>query len=333
MALPTKQKTWVISPNNRITFVSLIDTLSRLVFGLKTFLKASGGYTVKGSCDGTTGAMDGVDRIASQANFQTRATIAGASQSWIVLTDKSGCDILITYQGASDDIARISFSPGGLYLAAGTPAQQPTATDEQLFLSATSIVNATASADRVWHAWVSSDGKMFRVVVARSGVVAGPVWGVEIFNSVCVSPAVASPAAWGFAHGNTTGIASLTVLNATYSVNGRGGLARVVVSGTPVNIQVGGGSETFALAAATLAGINCELQGSQGPVVQSLSLYSATASARGKLGNRIDWWFSNDSQPDGTVTASKDFIMFTGSGSNSQGILWPWDSTTTPQMS
>lgn len=329
MSLPTKQKTWTIAACNRITFSSLNDTMATFLYGVATFLVAHG-YAVKGSCDGTTGAMDGVNRWATKANAVTRGAASGNAQSWIALTDASGCNVLIAYQGASDDVARVSFSPAGLFVAAGTPANQPTATDEQVIVTGTTLINATASADRLWSAWVSSDSKMFRVAIARSGVFVGGVWGVELYSSIAVSPAVTNPAVFGWFQG----VASLNVItswNAVYAANSRGGVGKVAVSSVGINITIGGTAES--VGAVAIAGITPELQGSGGPIIQSLGLASGTAGARGKLGNRIDAWFSNDTQADGAVTTGKDFILLTGSGSTGQGLLLPWDSSTTPTMS
>lgn len=332
MALPTKQKTWVFSPCNRITFVSLNDTMATYLFGIKTFLKANG-YTVKGSCDGTTGAMDAVDRWATKANATTRGANTTTANSWIVLTDANGCNICLSYVGATDDVARLSFSPGGLYVAAGTPAFTPTATDEQLFCSGVSLINNTASADRLWSGMVSSDSKLCRFMIARSGVWVGMVWGVELLTpATTLGGAVAfSPAVWGFAYtvANMT-IANVAGASAQYSANSKGGLARVVISSVPINIQVGGGGEALANSVAGIVGrfndIQPELQGANGYPMAPIVCSSGTTSAQGKLGNRIDWWTGRSSgQADGDTYGTLNFIQV-------GQLAFPWDGTTTPTM-
>jgi hypothetical protein len=237
-------------------------------------------------------------------------------------------DILFTYQGATDDVCRISYSPGQLFTAAATSTHQPTATDEQLLTSATTVINATASADRLWHGWVSSDAKAFRVVTARSGVVLG-AWGVETFLSALVAPAVGVPLAtpaWGFAY-NRAGL-TFTNIPLAFVANTAGGVARVVVSSVGINAVCGGGTEgaiSGTSVAVNYGTIQPELQGAAGYPMTPVTAWSLTTGARGKLGTRIDWWLGRTGQPDGDTYGAKLFI-------NLADTVWPWDGTTTPQM-
>jgi len=324
MSLPTVAKNWIISPCNRITFVSLNDTMAAYLFGAKAFLKTNH-WAIKGSCDGTTGAMDAVDRWASKANATTRGAAAANAQSWVVFTDANGCDILFTYQGASDDIARISFSPGGLFVAAGTPNQQPTATDEQVICSATSLINATASADRLWTGWATDDHKMFRFAIARGGVWVGLVFGVEAVSSTVVT-ATFSPAVWGFcctpANLNTNSFIG------TFSANARGGLARTVVSSVPFSCQVLFGLELYNASVLTWGNVKTELQGAVGYPIFPVGIGTTTAGSQGKLGNLIDWWLARTTATDGDTYGALQFIVVGTSG----GVIFPWDGVTTPVM-
>ena len=325
MALPTVTKTWINS-NPRLSYVSLNGVMSQYLFQIKAFLKTNG-YAVKGSCDGTTGAMDGVDRWASAANCTTRGTAAGTSQSWIVLVDANGNNILLAYQGATDDVARLSFSPGGLMIAAGTPAQQPTATDEQVLFSATSIINATTSNDRMLFCWVSSDKKSCRFAIARAGVWVGVTWGVEDVQSTVANGPIFTPNTWGFAFLPGS-------LNATfyaspgYSVNTRGGYARIVVGGTPFNCQCFPGFETYATVATTWGNIKTPLQGAVGYPMFPIGIGTSTTNAEGKVGNLTDWWFGRTTATDGDVYGSLQFLVVGSSG----GVVWPWDGVTTPVL-
>jgi len=340
MALPTKAKTWVISPNNRITFVSLIDTMQRYLHGVKTFLKANG-YTVKGSASAGTGAMDAVDRWTLTTDVTPRATVAAASQAWIVLVDANGANILLTYQGASDDVARISYSSGGLFIAAGTPNQQPTATDEMVLYSATSLILATASADRLWFGWVSSDSKMCRFAIARSGTFVGATWGVELITSAVTAGGVAfTPPVWGH-HFIPANISiqpgSTLALTAARNVNANGGLARPIVASvgqtTSVNCSVEGGVNA-SNASATLSdqagGISCVLQGDF--LIQPLGLVATTAAACGKLGNLIDWWVAGQSSVAGDTLGTLAFIIVGTATSRASNTMWPWDGVTAPVL-
>ena len=320
MALPALTKTWVITPNNRITYVSLNDTMARYLFGVKAFLKTNG-YTVRGSSDGTTGAMDLVDRWATFANVTTRATAAAAVQSWIVLRDGNGVDILLTYQGASDDIARISFSPGQLFVAAGTPTHQPPATAEQVVSSAVTLIGVSATVDRLWFGWVSSDFKMCRFAIARSGVWLGRSWGIEEVTPQVVSPAVFTPSVWGFA---------MTIGTAYFST--ASGVARAVISGTPFSCVVGFGIEVLGNNVVNASTIKPEVQGGAGYLFHPLSVWSNTTSCRGKLGNVIDWWGGRTDAEHGSLYGgAKQFIAVASAPSVAgAGSVWPWNGVTTP---
>jgi hypothetical protein len=318
MTLPAITKTWVITPNNRITFVSLNDTMARYLFGIKAFLKTNG-YTVIGSSNGVAAGMDAVDRWVTFSNVTTRGTAAATVQSWIVLRDGNGADILITYQGASDNIARISFSPGQLFVAAGTPTQQPTATDEQVVTSAADLINATASVDRVWHGWVSNDAKFCRFAIARAGAWVGRSWGIENFTHALVAPAAIATPVWGFA---------LPVGQASVTSGIQCGVARVTVSAVPFNCLAFFGCEFFQNNPVQFTTAKPELQSQW--LIFPLSIASSTASARGKLGNLIDQWIGRTDAVDGSYYGQLQFLSI--SGYQGSGGVWPWDGVTVPVM-
>lgn len=292
MSLPTVTQTWTTSVNNRAAFSTVIDAMQSYAFSLKAFLKTTMGYTTKGSCTAGTGAMDGTDRWSSKTDVTPRATTAGASQAWFVFTDGNGIDYAMCFQGASDDVFRFSYSPGGLFVAAGTANNQPTATDEAVVVSGTTIVNATASGDRVWHMWGTSDKKMFRAANFRSNALNSFV-GVERLTSKVLSPCTFSPAVWGFFY-NTINVSN--VMGAFASTNG--GIARVTVPTSTglstANFSMGGGGENFGSvggSTGTWWGVEKpELQGANGGLIIPLTVCSQTSGQCGKLGDRIDWW-------------------------------------------
>lgn len=333
MSLPAVAKTWFISPCNRITFVSLNDTMSKFLFGIVTYL-ISKGWVVKGSCDGTTGAMDGVNRWSSAANATTKGANTTSANSWIVLTDAFGYDILISFVGATDDIARISVSFAGDYVAAGTPNQTPTSTtNEQVIVSGTSLINATGSQDRLWSCWASSDAKSFRIAVARGGVWTGVLWGVEEFTQNSYHASVSSMSnSFGWAFGTTSAFLAASNFTA-YGQNQRGGYVRAVVSSTIrlcscsfTTECVGGNGQN----AASDVGQNLapELQGGTDYPMKRVGIYSITASARGKVGNVVDWWVGRSGVGivDGDTYGSLQFVNMTET-------VWVWDSTTAVVMS
>lgn len=335
MTLPVPTQTWSIDPNHRANFVSVIDATQQVFYNVKNWL-VTHGYTVVWSASGGTGptnAADHTDRITSAATWTPRATIAAASQAWIVLLDGNGVQILLTFQGASDDICRISFSPGALFALAGTTNQQPTATDEQVVVSGTTIVNATASADRVYDIWVNSTATMFRVIVYRSSLPQS-FWGVEKMTSQVVLPATFSPPVWGFFYGNTSTnyqfASTSNSIMSSGSVNTVGGVAKVHTS-VDVSCLVGGSGEAFG----SIGGFGGtfwtvekpELQGSANEILLPMGCMSNTANANGKLGNRIDWWAALTNNA--AVPAHGDTfgaLQFLALGA----LIMPWDGVTTP---
>lgn len=322
ITLPTPTRTWVISPCNRIAFVSLIDATQQVLYRVKTFLLARG-YTVRGSASAGTGAMDSTDRWSNAAAVTPRATTSAASQAWIVLRDGNGADILFAFQGASDDIARISFSAGGLFVAAGTPNNQPTATDEEVIWSATTLVNATASGDRLLSLWGTADAKNFRWALARANVWTGGVIGVERVGApdsgfgggVTFTPDIA-----GF--GNLATQLSHNNGTSAYAANSTGARARVVIGGTSFSIGAGIGClKGGGLTSLFSNGVQ-HLQGSNYGLLETY-LVSQTASATGNLGKRVDWWLGKTTAAgavDGDVYGTNQFIQL-------GETAWPWDGS------
>lgn len=322
MSLPIATKAWTISPNNRITYVTLSGVTQGYLYAIKEFLKTNG-YTIKGSASGGTGAMDAVDRWASAASVTPRATTAGASQAWVVLIDANGCNILLTYQGATDDVARVSFSATGVFIAAGTPQNQPTATDEQVVWSVNSIIGSAPTADRMLFCWVSSDRKMCRFAVARANLWVGAVWGVETITPTVTtsalepfSPTVFTPPVWGF------GYSAIVVNNITTGATV--GSARVVVASVASNLAVKFGLEEFANGIA-MHGVKASLFGGAGYPAFPMSIGSI-ATEFGKLGNLSDWWLARTTNiGDGDTYLSKFIALH-------EGVIWPWDGVTVPLL-
>lgn len=323
MALPTPAKTWTISASNRITFVSLLDTSQKYALGIKNFLIANG-YTVKGSCSAGTGAMDAVDRWTVSTDVAPRATTAAASQAWFVLVDGNGCNLLLDFLGSADDQFRVAYSPGGLYVAAGTANQQPTATDEVVIFTSASWINSTASADRVWNGWVDSQSKLCRFAIARSGAWIGLQWGLELITSrVTGPPAVHSPAVWGFSYvPNVNFYSNVTTI----------GAAGPKIASVQINVAIVAGLEVYNSSDVQWQNIQTEAQGSVGYPIWPVYIGTTTSGAQGKLGDLIDWWYGRTvTVADGDTYGTLQFLNMNGTG-NPGGILWPWDGATTPVL-
>jgi hypothetical protein len=333
MTLPVLTKTWVISPNNRLVTATTTEANQKFFFGVKNFLKARG-YVVKGSCSAGTGAMDGVDRWSVFTDVTPTAGNAVTSQAWFVLTDGNGCDILLAYQSNATTF-RVTFSPGGLFVAASTANQQPTATDEQVFTTGGTdfISSGTGIADRLWFGWASSDRKACRFWIAQSGSIIGQIWGVEAVLPSTVTtdkltgatPVAFSPPVWGFNY--SSGGLSAANMWAAYLLATRGGLARVVVASVATSMQTFCGVEGFQSSATLWGTIKPELQAAVGYPIWPLSLGSDGANSHGKIGNLIDWWIGRSSGVNaGDVYGNFQLIT------NASGVVWPWDGVTQPQL-
>ena len=335
MGLPTVTQTWTISPNNRYVFSTVIGATGSLIFSLTQFLLNTMGYTCKGSSNGTTAAMDGVNRITSSSTWATRNNGSAGAQSWIVVTDGNGIDWCFSYNSASDDIVRLAHSQGGNYVAAGTTTNQPTAVDEAFDVGSGSWVNATASADRVWHLWATTDKKMFRFSVYRQSVCISYICG-EKLNDTLVSPATFSLTTGGGTKGAIksffNSFISIWIGSTIDYTSSFGDISRVHANGIDTNSLCCRGLEVLARQAsggALYQNEKPQLQGGTGELFWPINTGRAAANPDGKLGNIIDAWATptnNASIPGpGETFGNLQFIAVGGSL-----IVVPWDGTTIP---
>jgi hypothetical protein len=332
MAVPVQQKTWTISANNRIAIASYATLVLQGGKYLKTiadFLLANG-YTCKGSSDATSAAMDGVNRWATDADASHQAANTTTAVSWMVLTDGNGADICLSFVGATGDIARISFSPSGAYVAAGTATFTPTATDEQVLFTGVSLITNSTVNDRIVNIWTDSEAKLMRVCTYVAGALADGNWGVELVNANRVTISY-SPAVWGFAFITTQFAMTSSGFFAAFLANSRGGYARI--NGTTVNIFMGAeafGGGSYILFNSTT---KPELQKGIGQAMFPILIGTATTNRQGPIGNVYDWWTAGQggtSGPGQVVFPSGTWILLNNSSQG--GPVWPWDGTTIPQV-
>ncbi len=326
MGLPTVTKTWTTSFNNRYTWLTSSTNLLEMgafaysLFGTGGFLTSTMGYTVKGSSNGTTAAMDGVNRITSTTSWGTRANSSISPICWIVLTDGAGVNWCFSYNSSSDGTLRLAHSTGGNYALASTSTWQPTATDE-CFDSATNDWLITGSigtrGDQVWHLWASSDKKMFRIVttsftnIAVTGFGYGAYIAGETFTSALQSPATTTLATGGgtvaavksyYQGANGSGGRTFTFtsnLNVGYTVLNAADLSRVNNGSGDGNAQVTIGGEIPGAGRGCLAGggggtwsaDKPALQGNTGYTWFPATMGGRTASFDGMLGSKIDNWY------------------------------------------
>jgi hypothetical protein len=326
MFAPILTKAWNIYPNLRRPYTSLADQMGWFFYENKTKMLASG-WTVKFTSDGTNGptsAGDTTDRwtsIASASAF--RATVSGAAQSWAVLQNSDGLQVLFTFQGASDDVGRISYSPGGLFTPQGFSAPtftyQPTATDETIISVGTTIVNATTSSDRVMSIWCTADSTQWSFMLARAGFVT--TWlGIERIISYCGTGVLNVPyAAYRYTYkADRGGLATMEnnpssngggsctpggfILNTAAQTAGFSGcIARVFTNSASRVVRCGGGAICVSGIADTFTRtLNDRAMFSNFPALQGSRMAPCypffwcgekVTNLDGILGSPIDWWF------------------------------------------
>lgn len=296
-AIPAYVKTWTQKlttgvPGARIPYVSLIDLAQNYAYGVKAFLVA-GGCSVVWSASGGTGpanSADHTDRITSAATWTPRATVAGASQAWVVLLDGNGGHLLLSYTGGSDDVFYVAYSPTAAFVLAGTTNQRPTAIDEIPMNTGVTMVGTNTSADRVWHGLITSDAKNYRFCIARSGVLLGQIWGVDAFTvTTAIGAGVSIPlavTAYGFA---STSWEAASTFFTTGSAN-NAFRTRVVISSVAFTTVCGVSSYNINGQSVGFVSYQPEIQGaSSGYIPFPCFLFGSTASARGFLGTFIDF--------------------------------------------
>lgn len=331
---PTATLSYTILANQRITpFVSLLATQGAYITGVTNQLIARG-YTCVGSSNGVAAALDGVNRCTTAAGFAVRAANTTTAQSWIVLKDARNVQILFSYTGASDDIMRVAISTQAGYVIAGTATFCPTATDEQVIISALTTIGATASADRVFDVWTDSGNTTFMMVCFRQGVIAGALVRVADYDaSMLVGGAggatVLGPQTMGW-FGTPNGI---TTLYAAYSAGTAGGVARFTDSSGNVSAQLGGAGLGNSGGVNFDASTTYTFQGGA-PFIRDVYLHAGTA--KGFVGRHKDLWTSVDVQSCGATSPSLLHLYLSNTAAPSTvgtHLLVPWDGVTTPQVS
>lgn len=296
-----------ITPNLRRAYTSLLDLAGWWAYSNKVAMLA-GGWTMKWSCDGTTGPAtngDNTDRIASVANFATRATNGTTTaHSWF-LVEGTDVQILVSYQGATDSVVRLAYSPTKAYVRAATPTFMPTATDETIVNFDGTVVGTATSSDRVMSIW--STATMWSCAVYRLGV--GQSYsGVEKVGSLVATRAVNpifpvpyvgySYATFGARDGSIQtpggGHSSSTAGTATY----RGAVARVYTDVARTIAAIGG---LYPVSSAVATAVNVAtpplvnekppLQNGEGsPLIPFYFMGPKLANQDGLLAVGIDWW-------------------------------------------
>lgn len=299
-------KAWSINPNVRNAYTTLADMAGWFIYQNHAWL-ITHGWTVKYTSNGITGpasAADHTDRMISNAAGSVRGATAAAAQSYTVLTSSDGVDLLLTFQGATDDIIRMSYSPGGLFVPAGTATFQPTATDEVIFVQGTSIVNGTATLDRVMHIWASDDGTAWSNLLFRNNGFQAAI-GFERCVSTCYpgvfdkpyiayrfpGPFIRSPSPGG------PGPVYDASATAAGAAGWTGSLARIFTNGAARVTRMGAGTVVLpnipnsgTLMEGVFLSATPALQGGAIPCFPWFLSGEKAANLDGFIGYACDWW-------------------------------------------
>jgi hypothetical protein len=318
------QKDWSINPNVRNAYVSLADMSGWYIYQNHAWLKAHN-WTVKFTCDGTTGPAnisDNTDRLLSKSDADTRGANAAAAQSYTVLQNPDGVQLMFTFQGATDDVIRISYSPGGLFtVVGGGSAIQPTASDEVVFCQGNSVVNGGTSLDRVMTIWAADDGTAWSNILFRNNATQ-TMLGFEKVNSAC-APGVFTQPYFAYRYNTFERTNNPTNLSAAPTADPHsvaagaagwfGGMARVFTLGAVRSTRVGAGTLAIAYVQGqsnriidTFLSNAPALQNGTMPLLPWFLTGEKASALDGFLGTPIDWWIGYSGSL--TVPAFNDFI-------------------------
>lgn len=316
MALPTLTKTWQFNVNNAISALgSALADNRRLLRSIKNAMVGFGTnpWQVRYSCDSSTAgtAGDGVDRWAADANL-VWAT-AGTAHSWIVLRQTgiaTNFEILISCESSAPNgqIATIavSFSAG---FTGGSTTARPTATDEQVMLSAANWSgNNTDQATR-WSVMQSTDGQCTRVIIC----VAGSVTAYWLFEKP------ANPTT-GWSNPSVSFVVQATPTTIALCASGAT-LGKMRNGSTTGNVVLlCEGNRSFVIPDDTVYGNIANEIDSSWPMVP-IAFESYTVGVRGRHGTLQDMWFGSTSISTGDTypnDSSNQFVQF-------GNLILPWN--------
>lgn len=167
--LPVPGKAWQISPNNIVGKQTTHDLQNAAVFIAKKNLLTGFGlapFTVRGSSDSVTAALDGADRLVDPADIVP----SNGAHSWIVLRQAAtGIEICYDFfYAAGVYLHDVVYSPADGFTG-GSTTSRPTATDEQVRSALNWNAGGTANTTFRMHAWHAEDGTATAVVVMNNG--------------------------------------------------------------------------------------------------------------------------------------------------------------------
>jgi hypothetical protein len=324
MTAPQTVSNWSISPNNRRVHTTLVDQVGFWAVTNKTHLLANN-WTLVWSSDGTTGPSgsgDNTDRIGTDpTKFATRATVAASPQSWFVVQNPEGVQLLFAFQGASDDIVLVAGVTSGGFTLAVTTTHQPTASTWLPFGGAKSVVGTSVSEDRLTHVWCSADGLQWRSVVYGSSVLRSCL-AYEKATRLSIQSTFPEPYVGASflnlsnqylnATANNTQVTPLYMGGTTDSgvgnLNNRGWSARVFTAATSRLNRLAGGRPMCAHPVATSTA-NGNVQSTGDPQAVFASTYCASLGGTGALTWPITLWGEKAANLDGPWATPIDWYQ------------------------
>ena len=325
MALPTVTKTYQYNVNN-VNYAAATDTenFQRVLLALKNALIGFGTlpWTVVGSSNSSTAAMDASDRWSTFTNLVWNTS--AAARSWIVLKNTGLAAnfqmlLALTSNSASNEYAMdIVVSPSAGFTGSSTTAR-PTATDEVVMRSGSGGLSwignfATNGFTTIHHVMKSTDGEVTRWVICNANNV------VSFFS---IEKAADPVTGW------TVPVVTTSVLNTTTTVD----------HPTYANLNDLATSTTGFLSTTaiplfwTSEGFIAATNGEQLNVVPNeisnewmlgpVGLVSTTVGKRGRHGRLYDIWWTSTLQQTGMTfpnDATRTFVAF-------GDIAIPWNGT------
>lgn len=313
MTHPQLAKDWNISPNLRRPYTTMSDMTGWFLYSNKNAL-VEAGWVVKFSCDGTTGPsgpLDDTDRWLSVADVKVRGNGSSLPQSYCVLQNTEGLQILFSFDGSVDDIGKISYSSGGLFSLASPSTWQPTASDELIALGNRSLVHNITLYDRVMTIWASTDTTQWSCFIASNNLFTRTT-GIEKITNHC-GPGVFDVPYVGYSFSNTdktngpnsgTPAGSIYQDYDAYGANSRV-CARVFTDSIYRIISVGGGGINVSGEADGADRTNSSVffkspypalqGGDRSPCYQFFWSGYRLLYKDGILGSPIDWWICHTS--------------------------------------
>jgi len=306
MSIPQLAKNYTTLINQRNTYVSLNNMQAWWFFTTHVEMLARG-FTCWFTSDGTTGptnAGDNTNRLTDATKTATRGATAANAQSYAVYKNADGMQILFAYQGATDDVFRISYSKAAGFVLAGTTTQQPTATDE-LVVSTGTIIGTGTSLDRVVQIIISTDVRSIAIACYRSAALQSMVgiWHCTSLATVRVTNPINALPYIGFRFTSDANLRRGSAIGtpvggATNAQGTTGGMSGRFYTNADQTIAVGGGEITLAAAAGAVTTVASTFN-SDKPAAQDSATYptlpiywsgAKAANTDGFFLTPIDWY-------------------------------------------